>query len=253
MRNSDRFLASFNSIEIALRKYAEDDHYVPFSRLIQKAYSEDAVVNRYYNDLKEFSELRNAIVHNTIDVNAAIAEPHDFVVERIEFIEKEIKEPKKVIPLFSKSVVKFKSSDSLIDILLTINQHDFSKFPVYENESFIGLLTKKEIVDWMAKNIKDLNTIVFDKVYLKDVLFVLEDKNLETNHKRKRKNKKKKSNHLFISRNATIYDVKEIFRRGVDTNGPRIEAILITEHGKTNESLLGIITPWDLIDLDDNV
>jgi len=247
VKNSDRFLAAFNSIEIALRKYSDEDTFVPFSRLIQKAFKSEAVINRYYNDLKEFSELRNAIVHNTIDVNAAIAEPHDFVVERIEFIENEIKQPKRVIPLFEKTVIKFKSDDTIIDILNTINEHDFSKFPVYENKKFIGLLTKKEIVNWMAKHVQDLPSISYDKILLKDVL------SIEPPEEKKKKHKKKQSNHIFVSKHATIYDVKDIFRKTDNSNSPRVEAILITEHGNPSEALLGIITPWDLIDLDDKI
>ena len=247
MKNSDRFLAAFNSIEISLRKYAEEESFVPFSRLIQKAFKTDAIINRYYNDLKEFSELRNAIVHNTIDVNAAIAEPHDIVVEKIEYIDNEIKQPKRVIPLFEKNVTKFNSNDTLKDILYAINQYDFSKFPVYENKKFIGLLTKKEIVNWLAKNIEHLDSISYDTVNLKDVLAI------EENHEKPRKRKKKHNNYLFVSKQATIYDVKDTFRKGSNSHAHRVDAILITEHANPSEALLGIITPWDLIDLDDNI
>lgn len=52
-----------------------------------------------------------------------------------------------------------------------------------------------------------------------------------------------------MSRNQTVYDAMEIFMRAIEQRKPRIYALLITGQGKATESLLGIITPWDLLTL----
>jgi len=231
VKNSDRFLVAFNAIEHALKEHSEDDSYVPFSRQIQIAKKTNAVIRRYYDDLKEFSELRNAIVHNTIDLNYAIAEPHLSVVEQIEYIEQEIKKPQKVIPLFARNVTSFSSHDTLKEILLAINKFSYSKFPIYDNDRFLGLLTKKGIVNWLAKNASQLEAISFSSTLIKEVLL----------HEEKQKN------YQFIHKKRTIYDIKEIFKSINPEDSPRIDALLITEHGRADEQLLGIITPWDLI------
>jgi len=231
LKNSDRFLVAFNSIEMAIKEYSNGDYHVPFSRLIQIARVKNGVVNKFYDDLKEFNELRNAIVHNSIDVNHAIAEPHDDVVEKIEYIEREIKQPKRVIPLFQKKVLTFQSSDSLMEMLKAIKRYAYSKFPIYEEQTFIGLLTKKGIVNWMARHVEELDSISFSRIIIKDVLC----------------HENKNDNYQFIDRLMTIYDVKETFKNPLEKKSPRIDALLITEHGKKDESLLGMITPWDLI------
>ena len=233
MKNSDRFLIAFNSIERTLKDNLQADQYMPFSRLISNAKRNNAVIRRFYDDLKEFSELRNAIVHNTFDLNHAIAEPHESIVEQIEFIEQEINKPKKVIPLFQKKVTAFQSDDTLKDILQAINRFSYSKFPVYDDTIFTGLLSKKGIVNWLAKNVEELTSVSFLNTPLRALL---EYENKQKNYK-------------FIDRNATIYDVREFFKSINGNDSSRIDALLIAEHGNPDEALLGIITPWDLINM----
>ncbi|OEF99261.1 hypothetical protein BHF71_09280 [Vulcanibacillus modesticaldus] len=231
MRNSDRFLIAFNAIEKYLKEYAPNEHYLPFSKLLHYAKKSNPVVRTFYEDLKEFSELRNAIVHDTFDSSFAIAEPHDKIVEKIEQIEREISQPVKVIPLFQKKVTFFQADDTFIDILRVINKHSYSKFPIYKNGKLIGLLTKKGIVNWMAKNVDLIDTIVFSKITLEELLF----------------HEKKQKNFLFIHKEMNVYDIKEIYKNNLEKDSTRLSALLITENGKPEESLLGIITPTDLI------
>ena len=51
----------------------------------------------------------------------------------------------------------------------------------------------------------------------------------------------------FIKKTATVYEAEDRFK-SVIGKGKRIDALLITENGHANESLLGIITPRDIID-----
>lgn len=231
MRNSDRFLLAYNSIEKSLKEYSPNEHYTSFSKLIYNAKRSNAVVRKYYEDLKEFTELRNAIVHDSFDIAYAIAEPHDKIVEQIETIEQEMSKPKKVIPFFSSKVTTFQSNNSLKDILIAINRYSYSKFPIYDNDDFLGLITKRSIVDWLASNIDTTDNPHFSKILAKDII----------NHQKRNKN------YLFVNRDLTIYEIKEIFYKYKDNEKNKFEALLITENGIEDEKLLGIITSIDLI------
>lgn len=233
MQNSNRFLIAYNSIENYMKKYATNDYHVSFIKLLQNAKKQDSVIRRYYSELKDFAELRNAIVHDSFDNVYAIAEPHDKIVEKIEFIEQEIKKPQKVLPLFKCKVTIFQINSSLKDILTAINIFSYSKFPVYEKEHFCGLLTKDGIVNWLASNVYTSKSISYEDISVKDILF----------HQRNKKN------YQFISKNLTVYDVEEIFNKNNNNgdNGKKLEALLITEHGALDEPILGIVTLEDLI------
>ena len=87
VKNSDRFIVAYNRIEKILAEKADSNDYSPFYRLIDKVKITNSVVRKYEDDLREFGDLRNAIVHSRTDVDYVIAEPHDEIVEHIELIE----------------------------------------------------------------------------------------------------------------------------------------------------------------------
>jgi CBS domain-containing protein len=55
-------------------------------------------------------------------------------------------------------------------------------------------------------------------------------------------NEEHRKNCEFIPRNSSMIETESHFERN-----PLLEALLVTENGKTNEKLLGIITRWDIL------
>ena len=51
---------------------------------------------------------------------------------------------------------------------------------------------------------------------------------------------------MFISRNKNIYDVEDIFKNYFQRK-KRLGCVFITEHGKSNENILGMLTAWDIL------
>lgn len=67
MLNSDRFLNAFSSIEQQLRKITRRGKETRFYQLVDEASASTPAVASYKDDLKEFADLRNAIVHERGD------------------------------------------------------------------------------------------------------------------------------------------------------------------------------------------
>ena len=78
--NSDRFLVAFSRIEQSLRKMTKSSKQDSFGTLLDRATS--TTIRRFSNDLREFAELRNAIVHER-GGGYVIAEPHPETVHRL--------------------------------------------------------------------------------------------------------------------------------------------------------------------------
>lgn len=227
-KNSETFLATFNRVEKeikALMIYRKD---MSFSRSVRILSNSNAIVRKYMDDLLEYAELRNAIVHNKVDMTHAIAEPHDTVVERIKLIEKELTEPIRVIPVFSRAVYVFQEDDALHKLLTVIHEKGLSKFPIYKEREFVGLVTQKGITRWLAGNI-GVRTQDIKETKIKDVLAFQQG-----------------DNYQFIRMETSQSDALEYFRGNIG-EGSRLEALLITKNGDANEQLLGIITPWDIV------
>ncbi|WP_284139570.1 MULTISPECIES: CBS domain-containing protein [unclassified Virgibacillus] len=229
-QNAERFLIAFNRIEKALKAWMIHKKDLGFTRSVKILSKSNAVINRYQEDLLEYAALRNAIVHNRLDMTYVIAEPHLSVVERIERIEKEITEPKRVYPMFARKVTIFHEDDKLSALLQVIKTKDISKFPIYSGKDLIGLLSEKGITQWMAKNAKD-NQLPSILTCLREVLSC-----------------QKNNNYRFITKDTTIYEAQDIFKNQIG-QGNRLDVLLITDDGKPSKNLKGIITPRDIIDI----
>lgn len=232
LKNSDRFLHAFNRITVTLRKIAGVKEYYPFFRLIDLSKKKSVLVRKYEDDLRAYADLRNAIVHHRTSREFVIAEPHIEVVNRIEKIDRVLSKPKLVGQVFQKAVFTLQSTDSLIHVLDIIRRRKFTQFPVYEGQEFRGLITTVGITNWLATNLNEHNQLN-DMPTLGDIL----------------RHEKNRVNYKFISKYITIYDAEDIFKQGVE-RGKRFEALLITENGKPNQKLVGIVTPIDIMKVD---
>ncbi|MBW6463957.1 MAG: hypothetical protein K0B84_07190, partial [Firmicutes bacterium] len=97
-----------------------------------------------------------------------------------------------------------------------------------EKGKIVCLLTSNMIVKWMGLRLEDKgpdieNTTVFDVVET-----VGHEKNYE-----------------IVSVNMSLFDIPTLFYRW-QQEGRKLEAVFITQHGKSDEKLLGIITNRDL-------
>lgn len=230
-RNSERFLQAFNRITATLRKISGVKEHSAFFRLIDMSKKKSALVRKYEDDLRTYADLRNAIVHHRTSTEFVIAEPHIEVVRRIEKIDRALAKPKLVGQVFQKNVLTFQSEDSLAYALDVIRKRKFTQFPVYEGNEFKGLVTTVGITNWLATNLTD-DYQIGEMPTLGDIL----------------RHEKNRINYKFVSRFITVYDAEEIFKQGVE-RGKRFEALLITEHGKQHQKLLGMITPIDIMDV----
>lgn len=232
VKNSDRFIIAYNRIEKSLSKKVDDSGFMPFYRLIEKAKIKNSVVRNHEEDLREFGDLRNAIVHHRTGVDYVIAEPHDDIVERIELIEKKVSNPLNVGALFGCKVHTLQASDSLTAALGLMRDNKFSQVPIYEKGSFKGLITAVGITYWLAGQSTE-DSISREIPTLSDVY------NYE----------KRKESFEFVRRDLSVYEAEDYFKRAI-SRGTRLEALLITDTAAHNEKLIGIITPYDLLKID---
>jgi predicted transcriptional regulator len=224
----ERFLSAYNAIDHSLRAFLRKDTNVPFTQLIRDYY-EKYPVWREQENLRMIGDLRNVVVHQREQSYGYLSVPVPWIVENTERIRDQFNSPKGVFPDFQRNVLTFQTTDELSIVLKSINKNDFSQFPIYQNEKYIGLLTENGITRWFAKYSTKVMTLVdFSEIIIENVL------NLEEQRK----------NYLFIPRNSSILDVKTHFMQNM-----MLEALLITEKGKPSERLIGIITRWDVLNL----
>jgi CBS domain-containing protein len=229
---SERFEIAFNQIHKCLMDKVNDTTDDRFKNLVEVGMNKHSLIRSFYNELCQFAKLRNAIVHEKVDHDYYIAEPHLDIVERIEKIAGYFQKPETALSIATKEVHHFKESDRLADVLSCIRETSYSRFPVYnEKGEYLWLLTATYILNWLTDRLAD-QVIDLNNAKISDITI-------------------KKENQLvaFISKTSSIFKAEEIFET-FHKEGKKLEAIIITLNGSENERPLGIVTSYDLIEID---
>ncbi|MDP4161938.1 MAG: hypothetical protein Q8898_02440 [Bacillota bacterium] len=225
---SERFEVAFNQIHDELRnlvKFHDNDHFI---ELLHQARNEHASIRRYFDDLKSYARLRNALIHEKSRRDFYIAEPHLEVVEQIESIVAFLKTPPSILTIASDKVKTYESQDEIKDILVDMENYSFTQFPIYNENRFSFLLTEGGMRSYFAGRLKG-NTIDLTGQKLCDI------KPFENTNTVK-----------FVSKKMNIFELEDLFEERVQKRD-KLEAVIITESGSEKEMPIGIISPWDLI------
>ena len=227
MLRSAKFLEAYSDIEKHMRLVTESDRYVSFYQLIAAAAKRSPPVHRYKDDLKEYADLRNAIVHERSG-GEVIAEPNERVVDSIERLAELITSPPRVLPLFQRMVQTIESDAPISQVLSFFFPRNLSQLPVMSRGKIIGLLTTNTVSRWLADQAKH-ELVDVTEHSVGDALKYAEFK----------------GDWCLVSKSTLLAEVIDSFD-SAEAGGMRLEAVLVTHSGKSNEALLGIVTVHDI-------
>ena len=107
----------------------------------------------------------------------------------------------------------------------------FSHVPVLENGSFIGVFSIGTFFGFALKNgLQQLN----DEMLIGDFREFLPTERHEN------------EKFLFLSPDASLFEVRNEFEKR-SQRSKRLAAIFITDNGSSQGRILGMLTPWDVI------
>jgi len=227
---SERFEVAFNQVHDALRDIVQinDERFVVLVKVGAKKYQ---IIDTFKKDLEQYARLRNAIVHEKMEVGFYIAEPNAKVVHHIEKIADVLNRPNYALSIATKKVVYFDHLDSILHVTDTIKKYGYSKFPIYKNNNCIGLLTAGTIMKWMVQNMEN-GMVNLSNILVANIMEFEKEHSLE-----------------IVAKDLNIFEIENIFEEA-HKKKRKIEGVIITENGKMDEVPLGIITAWDLIQID---
>lgn len=231
MTNADTFLASFNRIEKWLRAKLDSPSSMGFSQMVRLVSKKGHVsVKKYEEDLYQFAQLRNAIVHDKVLPEFVIAEPNDWAVIRIQEIEQALLKPKTIGQLFSKKVVMFEKNTPLLELLKIAEKKKYSQFPLQHQGQLIGVITLRMLGYWFARYATQNQLLNLQNLTANDLLMA----------------DGKKSNYLLLDQAVSCDEAESLFHQQ-----PTLEVIFITEVVSNNLSIVGIIRPRDFINIEE--
>jgi predicted transcriptional regulator len=226
-KNADRFLNTFNGMERYLQRRFNNSNHAPFRWLVKTAANKDPLYRKFLEDLYIFGDLRNVIVHNERFEGRAIAEPSEEIVGRFEEIWQAVQHPEKV-HIFEKKVYYCFADDKLDKALNIMLKHKITLIPVISSSEVIDVLNGNHITYWLAG--QDIAAPA--ETTISQVL-----EHAEYRH-----------NFRLISRHMTVFEAAELFRNSYmdEPKNRYFDALIITEKGRKEEKITGIVVLKDI-------
>jgi len=257
----DRFESAYNRIDRELQRLldnARDGHRRGFAASVRQVCAERRHFGRHLDFLLEAGELRNALVHNRFGHAEYIAVPTATTVVQLEAIDDELRRPVSLRALAAKDVVTITIEDRIGRVLSLVREKGVVRFPVRRDGRIVALLTASGVVRWIASH--DLESCTLPAAVQQPrvpagpldarapagasdgeriicaIASVSVGEVLARDHR--------KDEFAIVARDATADLALSMW-----TRNPRLEAIIVTERGRPEETPLGIATATDLIRL----
>ena len=227
-RQGEEFIRLYNELDHAVKQVVDVKGSTPFWKRIRMAAKSMPAIKRNMDDLLEFHELRNAIVHHRQYPDVLLAIPTEKTLSWFRQIVGEITSPARVIPAFAREIHVFVPTSPLHEAMAYMKNHGFRQI-VARHAGKLTLVTPNGIANWLLAQVNN-GRVDLRELRLEEMLEYEEQDSFRV-----------------ISQNETIDNVRDLFEKANRVTPRRLYAVLVTESGAATESPLGIITPRDLL------
>ncbi|WP_353892479.1 DUF6548 family protein [Proteinivorax hydrogeniformans] len=238
LSNADKFLDVYNELDKFMRQRLNAGDYKGHTKLLEEMKQRYTIVNSYYEELKDYAKLRNAIVHESKEGVKPIAEPHDITVKNYYAIAQTIINPPKALEKIAVSYTNIFTAtlkDNALEIMEKMHKHTFTHVPVVdEDDKLLGIFSENTVFSYLVEH---------------RILETDQDNTIEEFADFLPIEKHKSEYFEFVPKSTLVMDIEEMFKQGLKDD-KRISVIFITENGKKEEKILGLITPWDVAGYD---
>ncbi len=226
MGRADEFLDAYAELERHFRRRLEAENIKSFSVMIKELSKRDRVVARFRDELFQWHDLRNAIVHERPGGGTVIAEPVPAGLAAFLKLTELLTAPPKLTTRFQREVARVAPGDSVAEATKIMRSSGFSQLPVYDDDGLHGLLTSTAVTRWLAGA---FDGGVSGDTPVSRVLDEAEDH----------------ADWRLLGRDASFTDAVGLFDEAHD-NGRELAAIVLTHDGKRHQKPIGILTVSDL-------
>lgn len=232
-KREKEILRIYNELDKFFRTSLGQDEAIDHAGVLQRISRINPEVNRYTYELRSFSKLRNMLVHDGSGSNEMpLIEPTEFAIKRYQELADLIMKPKKALNIAVRKdrVFTVKPSDLATEVMEEMNKKTFTHAPVMKGDKMVGVFSENTVFSYL---VKEKQSLIDEETTVGDFMDFI---GLDDHPSEK---------FIFVSSESTAMEVREIFSDAVK-NGVRIGMIFVTANGKPEESLLGVITAWDL-------
>ncbi len=144
----ERFVAAYNQIDDRLQREMESPN------TFRSAVDNFARLYPFWRDaetLRTFAALRNFLVHEKLRPFDYPCVPGEAATREIERIARDLTHPATIGREFGREVLTLSPGAPLQSALEQIARRNVSRFPIYQNQDFVGLLTENGIAKFLSQ------------------------------------------------------------------------------------------------------
>lgn len=227
MDNNDLFIEKYKELEYEITKsynLPKTTSPIPF---IEK----NSEYSKYSKELNYCREVRNFLQHESkIDNEFAVIASNE-MIEKLEEIINAVKNPIRIKDVYINiDKVYYKGLNNYVyPSMLSMDYKKYSHIPILRNGILIGVFSKTSIFKYL---LEEENNRLNEDLTFKDI-----EKYISLNEEY----------YLYTTLDMPVEEIKEEvvlnFKRG-----KRIAIIFVTKDGTSSSELLGLLTPYDILD-----
>lgn len=182
-------------------------------------------------ELDYIRDVRNLLTHRPqIDEKYAV-EPSDAIIDLLESVLRKINDPMTAMEIMvPTSNILYGTYDSkILSTMEEMYKRAFTHLPILDDQKVVGVFSDNTLMNYILHGSGEISSeITFSQI--EDVLSF---------------NQHPAETFRFVKRSELVANISDMFDDALKSS-ERIGMIFVTEHGKTEEKLLGIITAWDV-------
>ena len=220
-----------NKFEDLVRiKYKVKDDEGAFNKLsMQKEYK------KFEKDINLIRKIRNLLSHGECKIEGKTAiEINENIIEKLKEIISLLENPPLVTSRYITEMFVVDLEEKLEKLIKVMNEKKISHVPILDKDKkLIGVFSENTIFSKLS----DDEIIEIGKEYkVKDYAKYIKIENHSSEY------------FDFIKRNEKLASAQTLFNKSIKKD-KKLVMLFVTENGKKTEKILGIITPWDLLDM----
>lgn len=154
-------MAAFNDVEGHLKKvlYRGRDVGTPGFRKMLDEYRKKhtrSLLPRDQDELVVLADLRNALTHGLALDDARLAQPTTAAVDAMRRVRDRFLRPPTCLSVLNQDKPLVVTPDSSVrEALDQMYDREFSQLPVYDGDTFVGLLTTNTVARWVGQQMRE--------------------------------------------------------------------------------------------------
>lgn len=225
---ADEFLDLYKKLEQTLKVKYQGQNGAYENQVTRYSMSPEG--SRYQQELDAMRQLRNLLQHLPKTGGQYIAEPSEEIIQKLKFIISEIENPKKAMSVATRKeqLLCCTLQDKAYPIMTQMEKRGHTHVPLIENGRVTGVFSKNVVFSYLINNKLREEMLISD---FADLLKI---------------EKHGEETYFFAHQNAFYDNIRDLFESRITKGKPRLAAVFLTDNGKQDGILRGMITSWDV-------